>query len=200
MQQPLQNPFFFPEESPLDIKEEIRKYLRFWPWFVISLILCLIGSYFYLRYAPQIYNSTAKIKILDDKKGLELPSSSFVFNRSNINLENEMEILTSYRILEQVVEDLNLTSDFYEIRRSIKTKQIDGLPFKYEQTIDTDSIGGSQSFIIQVESENFNVLNELTEEETIIPKHDSYLADHNLPFQIRIEDSLQLIRSVRKNL
>ena len=54
MQQPLQKPFFFPEESPLDIKGEIRKYSRYWPWFVMSLIVCLIGSYVYLRYAPKI--------------------------------------------------------------------------------------------------------------------------------------------------
>jgi len=104
MEKPLQNPFFLPEETPIDIKGEIRKYFRYWPWFVISLILCMIGSYFYLRYSSEIYNTTAKIKILDDKKGLELPTSSFVFNRSNINLENEIEILTSYRILEKVVQ------------------------------------------------------------------------------------------------
>ena len=170
MQQPPKNPFFFPEESPLDIKGEIRKYARYWLWFVISLILCLIGSYFYLRYETKIYSTTAKIKILDDKKGLELPTSSLIFSRSNINLENEIEVLTSYRILEQVVEDLNLTSGFYEIRRSIKTKQLEVLPFKYEQIIDNDSIGRSQNYIIQVESENFNVLNELTEEETIVPQ------------------------------
>ena len=59
-------------------------------------------------------NSTAKIKILDEEGGLELPTAGFVFNRSNINLENEIrdtKILCHFR---KVVKHLNLTSQFYE--------------------------------------------------------------------------------------
>ncbi len=95
----------------------------------ISKVLCNIGhgfccvyfvigsAYFYLRYAPRIYESTAKIKILDENEGLELPTAGYCFNRSNINLGNEIEILTSYIILEKVVKRLNLTSEIYEIGR-----------------------------------------------------------------------------------
>ena len=100
MKQPLpHNPFVIEEDSSFDLKQELFRYLRFWPWFLIGLLVCLIGSYFYLRYAPRIFQTTAKIKILDADKGLELPSSTFVFRRSSINLENEIEILRSYRIL-----------------------------------------------------------------------------------------------------
>ena len=87
---------FGSEEDNMDIKQEVRRYLRYWPWFVLSMVIMLVGAYAYLRYAPRIYQTTAKIKILDESEGLELPTSAFVFNRSNINLENEIEILTSY--------------------------------------------------------------------------------------------------------
>ena len=136
MRQPLPPNIFAEESSGLDIKQEISKYLRFWPWFLGCLLLCLGASYFYLRYAPKIYQSSAKIKILDDRKGLELPSSAFVFNRSNINLENEVEILTSYRILEKVVKELDLTSVVYRVG-NVQTAQVDGLPYEYLQTIDS---------------------------------------------------------------
>ena len=111
MQQPnSQHPFFTEDESNIDLKQEVLRYLHYWPWFVASLLLFTFSCYFYLRYAPKTYQTSAKVKILNEGKGLELPSSAFVFNRSNINLENEIEILSSYRILEQVASDLNLTS------------------------------------------------------------------------------------------
>ncbi len=109
-----QNPFFAEDESNIYIKQEVLRYLRYWPWFLLCLLFCLGASYIYLRYAPKIYQTAAKIKVLDEGKGLELPPSAFVFKRSNINLENEIEILTSYSILEQVVSGLQLTSSFYE--------------------------------------------------------------------------------------
>ena len=189
MRQPLPPNIFAEESSGLDIKQEISKYLRFWPWFLGCLILCLGASYFYLRYAPKIYQSSAKIKILDDRKGLELPSSAFVFNRSNINLENEVEILTSYRILEKVVKELDLTSVVYRVG-NVQTAQVDGLPYEYLQTI--DSIDKGFSFKIAVLKEGFNVVNEATGEELLIPNYDTSAMDHDLPFEIRISDSSQV--------
>src|SRR5690606_4782236 len=72
------------------IKQEFYKYLRYWIWFAIGVGIAMLGAYLYLRYTPRIYASSAKIQILNKQKGLELPSSAFVFNRSNINLENEV--------------------------------------------------------------------------------------------------------------
>ena len=76
--------------------------MQFWPWFLVCLFISIGSAYFYLRYAPRVYDTTAKIKILDEEGGLELPTAGFVFNRSNINLENEIEILKSYVILEKL--------------------------------------------------------------------------------------------------
>ncbi len=189
MQQPnQQNPFFIEEESTLNIKQEILRYLRYWPWFLASLLFCIGISYIYLRYAPKVYQTTAKIKILDEGKGLELPTSSFIFNRSNINLENEIEILASYGILEQVVKELNLTSVVYRVG-NVQTAQIDALPYQYEQTTASDSIERSLLFKIEVTTKGFLVSDELSNIETIIPGYDSNLVTHKLPFQIKIENT-----------
>ena len=87
------------EEDNVDLKQELRRYLRYWPWFVLTLTITIISAYVYLRYAPRIYQTYSKVKILDESEGLELPTSAFIFKRTNINLENEIEILTSYRIM-----------------------------------------------------------------------------------------------------
>ena len=178
------------EEGSLDIKQEVQKYLRFWPWFAIGLILSLVGAYFHLRYAPRVYQTNAKIKILDENGGLELPTSAFVFKRSNINLENEVEILTSYRILEQVVKKLDLSSRFYEKGR-IQTSEIKSLPFKYEQLVDSDSITKNQTYEVVINKEGFTVINKANEKETKINNHNSHFVTHDLPFELKIENEVE---------
>ena len=36
------------EEESLNLKKEFSYYLFFWPWFLVTIVLALIGSYIYL--------------------------------------------------------------------------------------------------------------------------------------------------------
>lgn len=193
----LQNPFIVEQEKDLNIKQEILRYLRYWPWFILSLVICLSASYLYLRYAPKIFQTAAKVKILDEGKGLELPSSAFVFKRSNINLENEIEILTSYRILEQVALEMHLTSNFF-YEGNIQTSQIAYTPFNYTQTIASDSI--TEKFIYKVVSntKGFEIYDKQSDKTTQVPNHDTSSINHNFPFQIKIENDTQLEDALNK--
>jgi uncharacterized protein involved in exopolysaccharide biosynthesis len=65
----------FNDEESLDLKQEVMRYLRYWPWFVLSLLFTFISAYMFLRYAPRIYETYSKVKILDESEGLELPTS-----------------------------------------------------------------------------------------------------------------------------
>ena len=108
MEQELQNSYELEDSSGFNIKGEFSKYLRYWPWFLLSLFVFTLCSFIYLRYTPKVYNTHAKIKILDENSGIELPTTALIVNRSNINLENEIEILKSYPLLERVVTRLEL--------------------------------------------------------------------------------------------
>ena len=187
----------FDSESNVDLKQEVGKYLQYWPWFVFALIVALVASYIYSRYAPRIYETSATMKILDESEGLELPTSAFVFKRTNINLENEIEILTSYLILEKVAKELKLNTRFYEEGR-IQTAQIAELPFFYEQIIDTDSILNPMSYTIEVKDKSFDITNLKTEKTFVIPNHNSFEANHNLPFQININKNQSLKKIIGK--
>ncbi len=193
----MNNQYKFQEEEGVDIKRELAKYLRYWPWFVVSLIIALISAYSYLRFAPRIYQTTAKMKILDESEGLELPTSAFVFKRVNINLENEIEILTSYLILEKVARELQLNTRFFE-EGTIQTTQISELPFGYTQIIHVDSIVNSMTYVIKVEDKGFEVTNVKTEKSFEIPNHNSDNANHNLPFKLKIEDKTLLKKLIGK--
>ena len=173
----------FQEEESVDLKQEIKRYLRYWPWFVLAIAIALISAYTYLRYAPRIYQTTAKVKILDESEGLELPTSAFVFNRSNINLENEIEILTSYIIIERVITELKLSTRFYE-EGTIQTSPLVALPFHFGQLIHPDSIIKNLNYKIVVNDSKFSITNIETEKTFEFSDYNTYNKEHSLPFEI----------------
>ena len=98
-----------------ELRKELYKYLYFWPVFLLFIILFLLISFTYLRYAEFTYQSIAKIEIIDKAQDSEmaLPTAMTIFNRSMINLENEMGVLQSQSIHSKVVSELNYNISYY---------------------------------------------------------------------------------------
>ena len=44
------------EEEGFNVYDIIFKYLVYWPWFIISVIIALAGTYVYLKFQAPIYN------------------------------------------------------------------------------------------------------------------------------------------------
>ena len=105
-------------------REEFTRYFNFWPYFLCSLLVFLLSAFLYLRYAVYHYKSTAAIEIVDEAQDSEmaLPTSLTVFNRSMINLENEINILKSFSLNNNVVNDLAFNIEFYT-NGIVKTSQ-----------------------------------------------------------------------------
>mgnify|MGYP001580125054 CR=1 FL=1 len=113
------------EEEGLNLRELVFKYLAYWKWFVVSVLVCLFGGYLFLRYQTPKYNIKASILVKDEKKGIgqdAMLKELDIFG-SNKVVENEMEILKSYSLMEKVVEDLNLNIRYYE-KKKVKDAEI----------------------------------------------------------------------------
>jgi tyrosine-protein kinase Etk/Wzc len=182
------NNFSLPEEDSIDIKQEIRRYIRYWPWFALTLAVALISAYMYLRYTPRVYQTYSKVKILDESEGLELPTSAFIFKRKNINLENEIEILTSYLIMNRVVRQLNLNTKFYE-EGTIVTSQIEALPFHFKQVIRPDSIVDGLSYKVKIKDDGIDITNMNSEKVFSFTGFSTINSDYRLPFEIDVDSS-----------
>ncbi len=185
------------EEETLDIKQALKDYLRYWPWFLLSMLLFVLASFLYLRYTPKIYETSAKIKILDEGKGLNLPMEDLLFSNSNVNLENEIEILSSYRILEKVVQELQLNHVFYSLG-NIQTSLIDHLPFTYEKVKEIDPLSDGLHYKITVTPTAFEIYDYETETTQVFKGHSTDTKTNTLPFNIKIENEAQLAASVGK--
>ena len=102
-----------PEEE-FNLYELLFKYLAYWPWFVVSVILCLFGTYMYIRYSTPVYSSSAKILIKeqDNYRSKSSTPLSDVMELATINLtslfDNELEVLKSKTLIKKAVSDLGL--------------------------------------------------------------------------------------------
>ena len=101
------------EEDNVDYKELLFRYIIHWPWFVASLLVCLIGAWGYLHFQTPVYQISASIMIKDDKKGssgtADLESLGFGgMMTSTQSIDNEIEVLRSKTILKEVVNNLEL--------------------------------------------------------------------------------------------
>src|SRR6218665_2257938 len=120
---------FIEENNPVDLKQIINKYLKYWPAFVLSILISLFSAFVYLRYANVVYKSEAKVKLLNDKENSNFTLDvSKLFNKSTINLENEIALLKSVHLSEQVVKNLKLNVEYYYNSR-VTSKQIFNPPF-----------------------------------------------------------------------
>ncbi len=54
------------ETTGLTFKDILFKYLRFLPFFVISLALALLSGYLYLRYTTPTYQSNGALVVKED--------------------------------------------------------------------------------------------------------------------------------------
>ncbi|MDC3284953.1 polysaccharide biosynthesis tyrosine autokinase [Flavobacteriaceae bacterium] len=122
------------KNQEFNIKNEIFYYLFFWPWFLLTIIMALLGSYTYLRYTPNIYKSSAQVQITKSDA-----SSSFLTNEvtslfgTRINVENDISVITSNHILSKVVKKLNLQTSIKEVG-NVKSSLIytNDSPFKID--------------------------------------------------------------------
>lgn len=161
-----QIPYDVRESESQSLKRDLFRYLKYWKWILLGVILAVAVSYVYLRYAPSIYQTNAKIKILKKKdSGLDLSGltgNTPLFDMSKINLQNEIQIIQSRRIIGQVVEKLNLETYYYTSGR-IKERELFGsqVPIKVEwlndQIVDFGDISKEQFIYEPIDNETFRL-------------------------------------------
>lgn len=90
-----------------------------WYWFIISLILCLGFSVFYLLKTPPVYTRTASILIKDDSKDKQGSSSMDINSFSDIglfasktNVNDAIGTLQSPDLMRSVIKRLQLNTNY----------------------------------------------------------------------------------------
>ena len=92
-----------------DFKDILFSYLKYWYWFVVSVVMFFIFAYLYNRYATPKYEMKAKIQVLEEKGASPelavFKDLDFLAGKSG-EVQDEIEILNSRTNFIEVVRNM----------------------------------------------------------------------------------------------
>ena len=184
-----------------ELKNEILRYISFWPYLLLIIITFLFSAFIYLRYTGFTLKTTTVIEILDEAQNSEmaLPTELTVFNRSMINLENEINRLTSYSLNAVVVKDINANIFYYtkgNIKNTLTAPKLWYDSYELNFKIDTDIIEQKLSFLINTRDGKLEITSYDSKNEIIKTVSFNSLStlnrNHDLPFDLTIDSDNNL--------
>ena len=119
-------------ETQTNLRALLMRYVRNWPWFIGSLLLALAAAYVYLLYQPPVYNVQASVLVKDERKGISEQSAMKeidIFTQTKL-VENEIEILKSYTLLDRVVTNLGLDVQYYQPTATLNKQLYEEVPIR----------------------------------------------------------------------
>lgn len=140
----------FKEEDDFDIKKWLFRISRSWYWFAGSIFICLSVAWLYLHYTNPVYQAIASVMIKDEKKGGDITDNTILKDLGiggNKLVENEIEILKSYDLMEEVVKRRQLYINFW-VEGRLRDVPVFGadMPFELE-ILNADSISGVSNWV-----------------------------------------------------
>jgi uncharacterized protein involved in exopolysaccharide biosynthesis len=114
-------------DDAINLREEIEKYVFHWKWFVLGVLIAIVGAFLYLRYTPNQYEVATTILINDkDNGGLASELSAFedlgIVSKATSSLDNEIELLKSRSLMRRVVKQLGINVTYFKQGRVIKSE------------------------------------------------------------------------------
>ncbi|MCH4821973.1 polysaccharide biosynthesis tyrosine autokinase [Gramella lutea] len=172
-----QNQTIPPLEDEIDMREELEKYIKRWPWFLVGVIVCLCLAFIYLKVASPTYHTVTSIIIKDqERKGPSSEMAAFAdmgfFSGMGANsIENEIGILSSKRIMSNVVKELNLNVTYFNEDAIQSPELYLNSPYLAQilqlndRKLAMFSNDGANQFIVRkISEEQFELINAETEE------------------------------------
>ncbi|MFD2285468.1 polysaccharide biosynthesis tyrosine autokinase [Pedobacter petrophilus] len=142
---PEQNLDLRAEDETLDIRKIILKLLDNWYLYLGAVLISLIIAYFYSKYTPPIYQISSKVLVnSNDKGGSPGAQGSALMDLGGImggksSVDNEVEILRTRFLMEQVVRQMELNI-VYQEKVGFKKREIYQTPIKLSITKALDTI------------------------------------------------------------
>jgi uncharacterized protein involved in exopolysaccharide biosynthesis len=120
------------EEKALEIRYVVAKYLRFWPWYVLFIVVFLTATYIYHRYTVDEFSVAGTIVI----KANNTPEAK-ILDRSRIfsgqyNLENDVLMLSSKQLARETLAKLHFDVEYYAKTNIKEIELYDRSPIRIE--------------------------------------------------------------------
>lgn len=155
---------FFGEKSQFNLKYLSAKFASNWYWLIISLVICLVISFLYLRYTSPVYATGSKILITEDKApnpGDDAVSNAFGgrFGMGNM-VEGEAEVLRTRVLMEKVVRELKAYITYFHNGNVRLVELYNMAPFKLTVLSSPDSIF-EQTMVVKLNGNKVSINGEV---------------------------------------
>lgn len=155
------NDLFAPtKSSEVNIQEFINKYVRNWKWFILCVVISMACGYIYVKSQIPQYIIETDILVKQNKGSGDQNDvlKSITNNSSDKQIDNEIEILKSYSLMEKVVLALNLQSSYFIKNRISKVILYKDMGFDVE-LIKPNDYSYTKPWLIEVLDDNSAVFN-----------------------------------------
>jgi len=149
---PMQQHEVISQADNSNVMDKVKSYLRYWPFFLLSIGVCLYFGYTFVRSAIPLYTVYAKMLIVNESNGQNLKQ----INQQSENtkkVEDELEILRSRTIMDQVVSELKLWTSYHGVEELKKTDLYKNSPIIFSLLKPVAKLGG-QNFIVTIKDEH----------------------------------------------
>lgn len=140
------------QQEALSLMDLFYLYLSQWKWFVLSVLVCLLLAYGYIKTTHPVYTRSISILLKEEQKGSSLNNvasefSGMGFGQSRVNINNEIINFQSPDLMFEVVKRLNLNVN-YEKKGFYFNKTLYGndLPI----TVDIAGLGDRETAALKI--------------------------------------------------
>jgi len=152
------------KKRKLNLKKEVLKYLRYWYWMLLSMIVFYLGARVYLRYITPQYLSKTTLQFPQSKTKGGVPLSDLTTLGNGLNgdseLQGEASAILSKPILAKVVGQLNMNVSFYGVGAIKETELYTSSPLLANIITVTDLRFTSVSYVVTPNGNNTYKLSE----------------------------------------
>ncbi|MDJ1505106.1 GumC family protein [Xanthocytophaga agilis] len=121
------------QNDTVNLKFLFNKIASRWYLFVVFVPLALGGAYLYLRFTPKIFEVKASI-LIDDKSKDTPEQDRFIRGMGafvpRTQLKDEVQLLTSYRYMKQVMDRLNMRVSYFSVEDYKTVEEYNDFPFR----------------------------------------------------------------------
>jgi len=212
------------KEETIDLLGIFFKYLSYWKWFVLSVAICFVVAMVYLKTTTKIYKVDTVVLLKDDKKGggmseLNALKDIGLLNQKN-NVDNELEVLKTNTLIEQVVRELGIYVSYKEkgtfktqylygsdcpIHLELPEAELDTMIVKHEFEVSMVTKDGYE-FSGTYLDKDFTVKASRLDSQVVLPfgriiiKNDSYIPSQDMIVSVTLSSPARVAQNILSNM
>jgi capsular exopolysaccharide synthesis family protein len=176
------NGFFGEDHASITLKDRFSRYLSNWPLVLVAIIVCVGAGILYLQMTPSKYLSSTSFIVKGEEEGKsvsqDLIESTLNGGKKEINLDNEMLLISSESLMERVVANNGFNISYFKKGLMKNADVYKNAPFILTAIQISDS---DQSYYIKIKK--FDTQGGILTD-TSGDKEKSYKFEWNHPFSI----------------